>query len=229
MEIVRDKNIIVLGGFNLRYHPSLIKIKEILETEQLIGKVVSARVQCGQYLPDWHPYEDYRKGYSARSELGGGILLDGIHEIDYLRWFLGEAKEVFAFIDKLSSLEIDTEDTVEMLIRYESGVIGEVHLDYIQRAKSRTCEIIGEEGSIVWDINKARVELYRAEDKKWEIFPLREDFEYNDLYIDEIKYFIECIEKGEKAYPDEIDGKKVLEIAIAAKKSSQNGILVKIQ
>lgn len=219
IEVVNKNNLIVLIGYNMRYHPCLKKIKEILKTGQ-IGKVTSARVQYGQYLPDWHPWEDYRKGYSARSELGGGIVLDASHEIDYLRWFMGEAKEVFAFVDKLSSLEIDTEDTAEIIVKFNSGAIGEIHLDYVQRIKSRDCQIIGEEGTVVWNINEGCVKLFKAEGGKWEIFPQKEDFDINDTYIDEMKYFIDYVEKGERAYPDAQDGKKVLEIAVAAKRSS---------
>jgi len=227
IEVVDGNKLIVLIGYNMRYHPCLKRIKEILSKGE-IGRVISARVQCGQYLPDWHPSEDYRKGYSARSELGGGVILDASHELDYIRWFLGEAKEVFAFAGKLSSLEIDTEDTAEILIKFDSGAIGEVHLDYIQRTKSRACQIIGEEGTIIWDINEECVKLFKAESGKWEIYPQKKDFDVNNMYTDEMKYFIECIEKGERVYPDARDGKKVLEIAVSAKQSSLNKELIKI-
>ena len=220
-----EKNIVVLMGYNMRYHPGLRQIKKILNKGG-IGRILSARVQCGQYLPDWHPEEDYRKGYSARSELGGGIILDASHEIDYLRWFLGEVKEVFAFVEKLSSLEIDTEDTSEILLKFDSGAIGEVHLDYVQRAKSRDCQIIGEEGTVIWNVDDDCVRIYTAVSKKWEELPLENGFNFNETYINEIKYFIDCIERNEKTYPDGTDGKRVLEIVIAAKQSSLEKKLV---
>ena len=124
LEIVARKNLITLVGCNMRFHPSIALVKELLGKES-IGKVLCARVQTGQYLPDWHPWEDYRQGYSANKSLGGGIILDGVHEIDYITWLLSEVSQVVCFSDKLSSLEIDTEDTAEILLRLKSGAIAD--------------------------------------------------------------------------------------------------------
>lgn len=194
-------------GYNLRFHPELIKIKKILDKGE-IGNIISVRAQYGSYLPDWHPQEDYRKGYSASEELGGGIILDASHEIDYLRWLFGEVKEVFAFTDKKSSLEIDTEDIAEILLRFESGVIGEIHLDYIQKEKKRDLQIIGDKKTLYCDINKEN------------------GFDFNDTYIDEMKHFVECIENNKKPCPDAVDGKKALEIAMAVKRSAKEKRLI---
>jgi Predicted dehydrogenases and related proteins len=142
LNVVRERDLITLVGCNMRFHPGLVKVKKLLE-EGAIGQVVAARVAVGQYLPDWHPWEDYRKTYSARRDLGGGVILDAIHEIDYIRWMLGEVEAVACFAGKLSRLEIETEDTAAILLRFASGSIGEVHLDYVQRAYNRTCHIIG--------------------------------------------------------------------------------------
>src|SRR5215813_3907127 len=94
-----------------------------LLAERAIGKVIASRVKVGQYLPDWHPWGNYRQSYSAQGELGGGANLDAIHEIDYVRWLLGEVA------GKLSQLQIDTEDVAEILLRFENGAVGEIHLD----------------------------------------------------------------------------------------------------
>src|SRR5262249_50073259 len=103
LETVKERNLVTLVGCNLRFHPGLIQVKRLLE-EGAIGRVIAARVEVGQYLPDWHPQEDYRQGYSARRELGGGVILDAIHEIDYVRWLLGEIVAVACFGGKLSRL-----------------------------------------------------------------------------------------------------------------------------
>ena len=137
LELARRKDLVTLVGCNLRFHPGLVVVKRLLE-QGAAGRVVAVRVEVGQYLPDWHPKEDYRQSYSARSDLGGGILLDAVHEIDYIRWLLGPVRSVACFAGKLSHLEIQTEDTAALLLRFMDGTVGEVHLDYVQRAYSRT-------------------------------------------------------------------------------------------
>ena len=227
IDIVRKKNLVVLIGCNLRFYPCLQFIKKLLD-EKRIGKVVSARVQMGQYLPDWHPWEDYRSMYSAQKSLGGGIILDAIHELDYIKWLLGDVTQVFSFSDKLSDLDIDTEDVAEILLRFKSGVIADVHLDYVQRYPTRSCEIIGEEGSIILDINKGTVEMYTAEKKEWEVFKQPKGYNMNQTYIDEMSHFISCIEGKEEPLIDITDGLEVLKIALAAKESAKNGRIIKI-
>lgn len=227
VEIVAQKNLITLVGCNMRFHPGVARIKELINKKS-IGKVLCARVQAGHYLPDWHPWEDYRKGYSANKSLGGGVILDGIHEIDYISWLLGEVEEVFCFSGKFSSLEIDTEDMAEMLLRFNSGAIAEVHLDYIQRAYGRSCQLIGEEGTILWDFNEKQVKLYSVRDKKWHVFA-ENNYDINRMYMDEMKYFIHCVQRKEKAMSDVVEGKKILEVTLAAKESAKYGKLMNLR
>lgn len=227
LEIVAQKSLTTLVGCNMRFHPGIVKTKRLLESNT-IGKVVCARVQAGQYLPDWHPWEDYRQGYSARESLGGGVILDGIHEIDYITWFLGEVSQVFCFSGKLSSLEIDTEDTAEILLQFRSGAIAEVHLDYIQRFYGRSCQIIGEEGTILWDFNERRVKSCSSGSRTWQVFPDRPDYDINEMYEDEMKHFVQCVEGKAKPIQDINSGKEVLEIALAAKQSAKTGKAVSL-
>jgi predicted dehydrogenase len=226
ISIVEQKTLVTLVGCNMRFHTGIAKIKELLEKKS-IGKVISARVQVGQYLPDWHPQEDYRQSYSAKESMGGGIILDGIHELDYIHWLLGEVKKVFCFSGKLSSLEIDTEDTTEILLTFNSGTIAEIHLDYIQRSYSRSCQIIGEEGTILWDFKEGQVKLFTTADD-WQVFPQPEDYNVNRMYIDEMKHFLDCINGKAQSTQDIKEGKKALEIALSAKKSAKTGNSIKL-
>ena len=141
-------------------------------------------------MPDWHRLEDYRRGYSARSELGGGVILDAIHEIDYLRWLFGPVADVVCLAGKLSHLEIDTEDTAAMLLQFANGTFGEVHLDYVQRAYRRTCQIIGDEGAIHWDFAAGQVRWYSARTRLWNQYENTAGWEVNQMYIDEMKHFL---------------------------------------
>ena len=219
LELARQANLITLVACNLRFHPGLRIVRRLL-SDGAVGRIVAARVEVGQYLPDWHPTEDYRRGYSARRELGGGIILDAIHEIDYSRWLLGEVASAVCMSDKLSHLEIDTEDTAALLLRFASGALGEIHLDYVQRVYSRTCQIIGEEGTIHWDFSAGQVRFYSAHERRWKVFENPARWQINQMYIDEMAHFLKCIAGDEAPESDVRDGAKVLQIALAAKASA---------
>ena len=205
---------------NMRFHPGLSMLNSLL-AERAIGKVIAARVKVGQYLPDWHPWENYRQSYSARGELGGGANLDAIHEIDYTRCLLGEVAGTACVAGKLSQLEIDTEDVAAILLRFENGAVGEIHLDYIQRAYRRTCQIIVEEGTLHWDYTAGEVRWFSAETKKWKVYGNPVGWSPNQLYLDEMKHFLLCVAGEEEPTLDVYDAARVLRIALAAKESAQ--------
>ena len=220
LALIEEKQLISLVGCNMRFHPGLQKVKELIE-EKTLGNMVAARVESGQYLPDWHPMEDYRKNYSARRDLGGGIILDAIHELDYIRWLLGEVRSVSCFAGKLSHLEIETEDTAEIILRFSNGAIGEVHVDYVQRAYSRTSQFIGDEGTIRWDYSQGTVRYYSSASDRWMEFENPKDWVANQMYVDELSHFLCCLEGRVQPEQDVSEGAKVLAVALAAKSSAQ--------
>ena len=220
LQVVRQNGLVTLIGCNMRFHPGLRQLKSLL-TDGAIGNVIGARVEVGQYLPDWHPWEDYRQSYSARRELGGGVILDAIHEIDYIRWLLGEVAGATCVAGKLSRLEIDTEDVAAILLRFENGAVGEVHLDYIQRAYRRTCQIIGEDGTLHWDYTAGEVRWFSAQTKQWKTYGNPCGWEANQMYLDEMRHFLRCLEGEEKPVANVFDAARVLQIALAAKESAQ--------
>lgn len=213
---VRERQLVTLVGCNLRFHPTLRQVKQLCDA-RAVGRIVAGRVEVGQYLPDWHPSEDYRQGYSARSELGGGVILDAIHELDYIRWLLGDVAEVSAFAGMLSHLEIDTEDVAAILLRFASGTIGEVHLDYVQRAASRGCHLIGEEGTIRWDYGAGETRWYSAATRQWQTASNPAGWESNQMYVEEMRHFLNCVRGEESPMVDVVEGLRVLEVALAAK------------
>ena len=223
---VKERNLITLVGCNMRFHPGLIRIKKMLE-EEIIGRVHVIRAQTGQWLPDWHPWEDYRKGYSANEELGGGVVLDQIHELDYAQWLVGSsAQQVSCFIDKMSSLDINTEDIAAMLIRFSNGIIGEVHVDYIQRVHSRSCRIIGDKGTIVWDYQKGEVSWRVTGQDAWQTFTNPVGWDLNQMYLDEMRHFLTCVSQDEESVSNVLNGSEVLRLALAAKSSANTGRVV---
>jgi len=221
----RRKNLTIMVGYNFRFHPGVTLTKKLLDKGEA-GRILSARADVGQYLPDWRPWQDYRLSYTARKRLGGGIILDGSHELDYMRWFLGEVKEVSCFAGKLSRLEVDTEDTAEILLKFKNRAIAGIHLDFVRRDYSRNCEIIGEEGSIVWSYPDRLVRVYSARKKRWRIFKTSDD--PNEMYVREAQHFIKCVQGKEKPIVNGKEGKKTLEIALAAKKSAKEGRIVRL-
>lgn len=212
---------IALVGCNLRFHPGLALVQR-LTAAGAIGRVISARIEFGSWLPDWRPRQDYRLGYATRRESGGGIVLDAIHELDYARWIMGEVENVACFAGSLSSLDLETEDIAAILLRFESGAIGEVHLDYVQRAYSRTCQLIGEEGTIHWSWPAGEVRLYRASTGSWRTFEVPEGWVPNQMYVNELEHFLACLTGDETPVLDLPNAARVLEIALMALESAES-------
>ncbi len=134
-----------------------------------IGKVQSARAQWGEYLPNWHPWEDYRQGYAARADLGGGVLLTLCHPFDYLRWLVGEVVDLWAFTGCSSDLGLAVEDTAEVGLRFQSGAVGSVHLDYLQQPAAHTLEVVGSAGTLRWENATGILSVYSPE-RGWQTF-----------------------------------------------------------
>jgi predicted dehydrogenase len=185
----------VLVGFQFRFHPTLRKVAEWLRTEQ-IGKPLTFHAEWGEYLPRFHPWEDYRKSYAARSDLGGGVVRTLSHPIDYLRMLLGEVAALWAFTGKTSDLEIDVEDTAEIGLKFALGTVGTLHLDYYRRPTQHKLEIVGSKGLIEWSNTTNVARLYRAELEAWESCLAPDKFERNDMFLSEMSHFIQ-VARGE--------------------------------
>jgi predicted dehydrogenase len=227
IRIVREKRLVTMVGCNTRFFASMEFVKKLVDNGS-IGRVLVAKASCGFYLPYWHPQEDYRKSYTANKSLGGGIILDDIHEIDYLRWILGEIEKVFCFQGKISDLQIDTEDFAAILLKFKNGAMGELHLDCLQHTYRRSCELIGEKGIIIWDYINESVRLFTENEKKWQIFSKDLKTGKNAMFIAEIKHFIDCIKGRDTSVNDITEAKQVLKIALAAKKSGETGKIIKV-
>jgi predicted dehydrogenase len=197
LQLLQDQLVNYTGigmtAYNMHFHPCVRFAKKILGKEKL-GKIYSARFFVGQYLPDWRPDADYSKSYSASREMGGGVLFDLIHEIDLACFLVGEpVGRISCQVDKVSDLQIETEDLAELLYRTDDNSFVSIHLDYLTRGYQRYIEIIGSQSSLWADLfsNKVTVtsESGEAEEK---FFP---EFSKNDMYLDMLSGFINCINK----------------------------------
>jgi predicted dehydrogenase len=208
---------LVAVGFNLRFLPSLREVKALLDSGR-VGRVLSARAEFGFYLPAWRPRRDYRDNYAVRREEGGGILLDAIHELDYLGWLLGDVAEVFCACDHVSDLAGDTEDLAEIMLRFASGALGQVHLDYFRRAYRRTLEVIGAEGVIEWDYARRTVSIRGPAPDSVETHAHGGPPEA--MYVEELCHFIRCLKDGAEPMVSGREGLRSLRVVEAAKRSS---------
>lgn len=213
----RERALTVAVGYHLRHHPALTFIRQWVE-QDAIGKIISIRAEVGQYLPDWHPSEDYRAGYSARRDLGGGVLLDLSHEIDYVLWLAGAPGRLCCIAGRYSSLEIDTEDAAEITMECSRVPLVSLHLDYVQRQVVRRCHITGERGSIRWDDGAGEVALLRAETGSWKT--LRSAPDRNDIFIAEMRHFLACVQGRAAPLAGLAEGRAALMVALAARRSS---------
>lgn len=214
-------NIVV--GYDLHFDPGLQKVKQLLDDDS-VGKIVSVCAQVGQYLPDWRPHEDYRKGMSAKRETGGGVMLDLIHEFDYLLWLIGSAQSVACQYINSGALEIETEDVCEVLLRFANGASGTIHLDYLQQKLVRNCMITGYNGTIFWNLAESKVRWINK-DKREEEFQYA-GFERNNRFVEIMRLFLE--NKSDPRLTTLEKGIESLKLVLAAKYSADNSVFVTI-
>ena len=207
-------------GFQFRYSPVLIKLKELLD-ENIIGNLVNGQIANGEYLPNWHPYEDYKYGYAAKKELGGGALLTQIHDLDYSIYLFGMPAFLFTIGGKISSLEINVEDSVNISTNFKyknSNLPISINLDYISWPSRRTINLYGENGSILCDLNLNKILVKKRSSNEMQKYDFSE-ITRNDIFIMELKNFIAFVKGTETPKVDIEEGIKSLKFAMAAKES----------
>jgi predicted dehydrogenase len=225
---VRKRGLVTLVGCNMRFHPGPARVREIVAGGEL-GRLLFARLHAGSYLPGWRPGQDYRKSYSASEAMGGGVLLDFIHEIDLARWYFGPVRDVVCVAGRFSALEIATDDVAALICRHEAGGLSEIHLDYVQRTYERGCQVVGAEGSVFWDFRSGLVRLYRAATDRWESWPQPEGWDLNQMYVDELRHLLAAIAAAQPTTLPVGEAIEVVQIALAAAESSRSGRTVFLQ
>lgn len=228
VSMIKKNNLVTQMGCQLRFHKCLKEIKQLVLNKKL-GKIISVRAECGSYLPDWHPSEDYRKSYASRKDLGGGVILTNIHEIDYLYWFFGEITEVFSIAKNSGNLKISVDDLAVGILKFKNNIIGEIHLDYLQKPENRNCKIVGTKGTLVWESETNLVKFYDNKNKKWSKVFKWSNYDRNQMFKEEIDHFINCVKNRRQSInPIEKDGIITTKIALAMIKSSKTCKVIKI-
>ncbi len=221
-QIVAEKELQILVGYQFRFHPVLAQIKALLETG-VLGKPLSVHAHWGEYLPGWHPWEDYRQGYAARKDLGGGVVNTLCHPLDYLRWLFGEVDALTAMTGQVSQLDLDVEDVAEILLDFNNGMIGSVHLDYFQQPPAHWLEVNAENGHIRWDNATAEARVYSAQDKTWQTLSPPDGFDRNQLFMEETRHFLALVRGEEPSQCSLSDGIRSLQVTEAVHSSASSG------
>ncbi len=206
-----------LSGCNLRFLTSVRRLRNEI-TSGAIGRPVRASFQVGQWLPDWRNGTDYRSGYGASTRLGGGVVLDLVHELDAARWLFGEFDTVYAVGGHYSRLEIDTEDAAAIVLGRRGGPAVAVGLDYASRTPMRRWEIVGDEASLEWDLFERRLVLRRRGGQE-ESLASPDDFDVAGTYHAAMGELVDAIGANRDAVPDLTDGLASAELAIRANES----------
>jgi predicted dehydrogenase len=230
IDLVERKGLVALVAYQFRFHPGMRMIKSWIDSGRL-GHLAGAHLVNGEYLPDWHPYEDYRETHSARREWGGGCLRIQIHELDYALWLFGMPRTVFCVGGHLSRLEVDVEDSVDLLLRCEDAgrpVPIHIHLDYLQRPPQRTCEVMGDAGKARYDYYANQVTFHDLATRTEETRRFA-DFDRNQMFIDEVDHFLACIRGRERPMVDLREGYRSLKVTLAADASLRTGRSVEVE
>ncbi len=222
----KKPNCLIMVGCNLRFHPGVDAIKNTLESSR-IGRPLHISANFAHYLPNWRPGADYRQSYSARADLGGGILLDAIHEPDYLTWIFGGVVEVSGKLLNLGDLEMDVEDSAVYSMMHESGTLSQVHVDFLRRDKFRGCVVEGTLGTIIWE-SKGKapesilVQFFDSIREEWEVICNITKYNPNTQYVNEMRYFLNCINNNTKPMNSLDEAKHTLQILENVRHSSNN-------
>jgi len=228
-DVIAQQGLECLVGCNMRFHPAVVRMHKAIESG-LTGDPLSLRAHYGHYLPNWRPQQDYRLSYSSQRALGGGIILDAIHEIDYVQWFLGDAIEVFCYSQKISDFDIDVEDCADILIKFANDRVASIHLDFLDRVKRRSGDMVGSKGTMVWHSTGkkpeyATVELHFDNDTG-QIDQFEVDT--NEPYLKELEHLLRCIDGTDEPLLDIKGATLDLKIALAAIESMTTGLPVKV-
>jgi predicted dehydrogenase len=229
--LTEQRGLVAFVAYQLRRHPGFARLKQRLE-QGSVGRPLSVRAEVGEYLPGFHPYEDYRRMYASQRALGGGVTLSQIHELDYLIALFGRPRRAFSMGGKVSELEVDVDDLSSSLVEFRrpdgGRLIAELHQDFFQRPTSRSCVVIGESGRLEWNLSERRFRHWDAssslvEEEDYSAFPR------NQAFVEELEHFLGCIARRSRPDIGLREGAQSLELALGLLRSQETGLPVDFQ
>ncbi len=230
-EVTRQGRIAYVA-YNLRFHPFIWIIRERLsKCSERFGEAISFHAEMAERVTGWHPWEDYRDSYASRKDLGGGVVLTQSHEVDYLHWLFGQPANVMAIGGSLGGLQIQVEDVAKVLMKFKSGLVGSLDLDYLKSPPKRSLEIVTTKGRICWDYFGQKLEFIPLDSSKKPMINLEpEGFERNETFLNELREFRLMIQGMNSALAGPLsEGKKVLQTILAIKSSLLKNQITSLQ
>ena len=191
-------DIIKVPSCTFLFYEPIKMIKKILD-DDAIGKILVFQYHMGQYLPDWHPWEDYREVYFSNKETSACREMLPF-ELIWLNWLMrSQVEDISGTITKTSNLDMDAEDIVLATLKYKNGIYGNVIIDVISRKPFRTLRILGSNGVLEWERFENVIRLYDSAKKKSTLLPVPKGnaeagyVNEEEMYNDEIKAFLDAI------------------------------------
>jgi len=219
---IKNRKNKIYVGYNLRFHPIITKIKEIIDSGKF-GKVLKAELYVGEYLPFWHPYEDYRKSYAAKKELGGGALRTLSHEIDLGQYLFGNYNKIFAKISKISDLDINVDDSTDIFTEMKNGIILKISMDYLNPFGIRNGKIFFEKGLLKYNFSKKEVIFIDYKNRGTVTLLKIDHYDYNEQYKLQM---INFLTKNNKELCSLEEGINVLKVIDRCEESNRKGRMV---
>lgn len=227
-ELAEKNKLVIAPGCQPPMHPLFKQVRQWIH-DPSFGKPLCVLAEFGQYLPDWHPYEDYRKFYAADQKMGGGNLDVVAQELAMLYWMLDDhAVELHAAGAKVSTLEINANDSWDISAALSKGTRMALHFDLIQRAGRNILRFVSETATIELSMVEGTIRRFLASTKQWELRTLPQGYVYEQCYIDEINQFLQCIEGKAQWYNPLPTAVEVVKFLMAMQHSAQSKSTVKI-
>jgi len=213
---------VVMVGSCLRFHPVLQQLRSLMASGEL-GETHWAATWCGQHLAEWRPARDLHDAYSARAADGGGVLLDLIHELDYMQWLWGAIRLTSARVGSGARLGIDAEETADLVMELPGGGVATCHLDYLARPATRGGRLAGEDGSARWDLLTPSLDVWTTSSASWLAQAMPAAWTPNQMYSDELTALADCVLGVADNASSAVDGERALVLALQARASGKAG------
>lgn len=185
---LKKKTNFLMVGYILRFDHVLKKINEIVK-KKLFGKVYLVDIKVGQFLPDWRNNKDYRKDVSAQKKLGGGVLLELSHEIDYATWIFGFPKKILGVFKKITNLKIDVEDCAQLIFEYPKKLI-QLSMDFIQQVPKMEIKIVFSNATLYADLINQKLYYFDKKNLKSKFIKLKKFKNYNEIYLKQMDFLL---------------------------------------
>ena len=215
----------LLLGYTYRWWPPLQELRRRIDAGD-IGPPRHARFVMSAHLADWHPWERYQDFFMSRADQGGGALLDESHFLDLALWLFGRPRALYGRVEHLSSLEISSDDNVDIVATFDGGLRVTIHLDLYGRPHQKSVTVVGEQGTLQCEFAPNRLRRGTAEAGPWEDTPFT--CERNDMFVALAREFQDVVAGRARPTCTIADGVEVMRCIEAVRRSTKEGVLVSL-